>query len=310
MAEELVTQVQQKKKSEVHGKLEQFVQTRRLSQAKKPTNYPTTQDQSTRPRGNSKATTDQPNSLSVVTSPRPRASSRSIHEKRPTAPYKDDQLLPPFSSLKSDKKNKSGMKCLVLDLDETLIHSSFKPVEIYDYIVPIEIEEVLYQVYVAKRPGVDEFLMRLSKIYEIVVFTASLPKYANPVLDKLDVNGVVDWRLFRASCTCVQGTYVKDMLRMGRDISKVIIIDNSPHSFAFQPENAIPCDSWFDDLEDRELFDLVPILEGLADDSVEDVIEELERLQINGIAAVEQGMMNEEEDEDEYNYISDDEDDS
>jgi TFIIF-interacting CTD phosphatase-like protein len=54
---------------------------------------------------------------------------------------------------------------------------------------------------------------------------------------------------------------------MGRDINKVIIIDNSPHSFAFQPENAIPCDSWFDDMDDHELYDLLPILEGLADDA-------------------------------------------
>jgi len=124
----------------------------------------------------------------------------------------------------------------------------------------------------------------------LLFFTASLAKYADPVLDKLDVNKVVDWRLFRESCTCVQGTYVKDMGRMGRDLKRTIIIDNSPHSFAFNPENAIPCESWFDDYEDRELFDLVPILEGLADEEVTDVMEELERLQINGVAAVEMGV--------------------
>lgn len=293
--EDLVTQVQKKKAAEVHTKIEIAVNSRRLSQAAKPKNYP----DSSRPRAGSKASTLEQNIAlgTIITTPRARASSKSIHDnyKRPTAPFKDDQLLPPFSQLRGEKKNKSKMKCLVLDLDETLIHSSFKPVEVYDYIVPIEIEDVLYQVYVAKRPGVDEFLTRLAACYEIVVFTASLPKYANPVIDKLDVNKVVDWRLFRASCTCVQGTYVKDMQRMGRDIKKTIIIDNSPHSFAFQPENAIPCDSWFDDMDDHELYDLVPILEGLADETVEDVIEELERLQINGINAVEMGMMNEED---------------
>lgn len=299
--EDLVTQVQ-KKKAEVHGKLEVHVQTRRLSQARKPTTLPATNDASTRPRAHSKASTleEKVTGLhSVVTSPRARAASKSLHDTyvRPTAPYKDDHLLPPFGTLKKDKTSKSHMKCLVLDLDETLIHSSFKPVEVYDYIVPIEIEDVLYQVYVAKRPGVDEFLRRLSLVYEIVVFTASLPKYANPVIDKLDPDNLVDWRLFRSSCTCVQGTYVKDMCRMGRDINKVIIIDNSPHSFAFQPENAIPCDSWFDDMYDHELYDLIPILEGLADEAVEDVIEELERLQINGIEAVEQGMLAAEEDD-------------
>jgi len=110
-------------------------------------------------------------------------------------------------------------------------------------------------------------------------------------MDILDPNKTIDWRLFRSSCTFVQGTYVKDLMKMGRDIKKTFIIDNSPHSFAFQPENAIPCDSWFDDQEDRELYDLIPILEGLADESVTDIIEELERLQINGISAVEQSVI-------------------
>jgi len=179
---------------------------------------------------------------------------------------------------------------LVLDLDETLVHSSFKPVDRYDFIIPVDIEGVVYQVYVAKRPGVDEFLKRMGELYEVVVFTASLAKYADPVLDKLDIHHAVDWRLFRESCTCVQGTYVKDMGRMGRDLKRTMIIDNSPHSFAFNPENAIPCESWFDDYDERELYDLIPILEGLADDKVTDVMEELEHLQINGVAAVEAGV--------------------
>lgn len=54
---------------------------------------------------------------------------------------------------------------------------------------------------------------------------------------------------------------------MGRDLKKTIIIDNSPHSFAFNPENAIPCESWFDDYEESELLELIPILEGLADEA-------------------------------------------
>lgn len=54
---------------------------------------------------------------------------------------------------------------------------------------------------------------------------------------------------------------------MGRDMKRILIIDNSPHAFAFNPENAIPCESWFDDYEDVELYDLIPILTGLADES-------------------------------------------
>ena len=45
-----------------------------------------------------------------------------------------------------------------------------------DYIVPVEIESQTHNVYVIKRPGVDHFLTEMGKIYEVVVFTASLSK--------------------------------------------------------------------------------------------------------------------------------------
>lgn len=67
-----------------------------------------------------------------------------------------------------------GKKCLVLDLDETLVHSSFTAIDTADFVVPIKIEETWHQVYVTKRPGVDEFLQRVARQYEVVVFTASL----------------------------------------------------------------------------------------------------------------------------------------
>ena len=50
-----------------------------------------------------------------------------------------------------------------------------------------QIEDVVHFVYVMKRPGVDEFLVEMAKHYEIVIYTASLNKYADPLLDLLDV---------------------------------------------------------------------------------------------------------------------------
>lgn len=78
-----------------------------------------------------------------------------------------------------------------------------------DYVVPVEIENQYHNVYVIKRPGVDHFLKAMGEIYEIVIFTASLSKYADPVLDQLDVHRVVKHRLFRESCYNNKGSYVK-----------------------------------------------------------------------------------------------------
>ena len=56
-----------------------------------------------------------------------------------------------------------GKKCLVLDLDETLVHSSFRAVQGADFVLPVQIDDVVHFVYVMKRPGVDEFLSEMSK---------------------------------------------------------------------------------------------------------------------------------------------------
>jgi len=142
-------------------------------------------------------------------------------------------------------------------------------------------------VYVAKRPNVDEFLKKVGECYEVVVFTASLSKYADPVLDLLDIHKVIDFRLFREHCTCINDIYIKDMSIMGRHIESVFIIDNSPHAYSLQPENAFPCTSWFDDYQDTELRDFIPILLKIADPSVKNVITELERLKMNGCGRVD-----------------------
>ena len=69
-----------------------------------------------------------------------------------------------------------GKKCLIIDLDETLVHSSFKQVNNADFIVPVEIDGTVHQVYVLKRPYVDDFLKRMGELYECILFTASLAK--------------------------------------------------------------------------------------------------------------------------------------
>ncbi|KAJ1529031.1 hypothetical protein HK096_009642 [Nowakowskiella sp. JEL0078] len=212
-----------------------------------------------------------------VVSKKDGVSSPQIEKSAPATPVTEKSKLPGSTKMKHAspvalerkwllpilEQPFIGKKCLVLDLDETLVHSSFKPVAHADYVIPVEIENQVHNVYVLKRPGVDTFLQRLGAQFEIVVFTASLAKYADPVLDILDKYKVVKHRLFRESCIHHKGNYVKDLSQLGRELKDVIIIDNSPASYIFHPTNAIPITSWFHDPNDTELLDLIPFLEDL-----------------------------------------------
>ena len=112
-----------------------------------------------------------------------------------------------------------------------------------------------------QRPWLDHFMASASQHFEIVVFTASLAKYADPLMDMMDKAMLVRWRLFRESCCPYEGNYVKDLSWLGRDLAQTIIVDNSPHSYVFQPQNALPIGTFIDDMEDRELLDMVPMLQ-------------------------------------------------
>ena len=80
-----------------------------------------------------------------------------------------DKVLPP--NINNDKKT------LVLDLDETLVHSAFNPfIPSSDIILKIKLDNNLHDIHVLIRPGVEEFINKMSQFYEIVIFTASLSK--------------------------------------------------------------------------------------------------------------------------------------
>jgi len=46
------------------------------------------------------------------------------------------------------------------------------------------------------------------------------------------------------------------MRTLGRNLSEILIVDNSPVCYCLQPENAVPIKSWFDDQKDIELYEL------------------------------------------------------
>ena len=106
-----------------------------------------------------------PQSAVPLTSPSPPAVQMN---GAPPSKY----LLPPMSR----EEVATNRKTLVLDLDETLVHSSFKPIPNADFVLSIDLEGVIHRVYVRKRPGVDHFLRCCAEKFEVVVFTASLAK--------------------------------------------------------------------------------------------------------------------------------------
>lgn len=170
----------------------------------------------------------------------------------------EESLLPP------QQERHKGRKTLILDLDETLVHSSFKTTITSDLIITVDINGFDHAVYVLKRPGVAQFLEAVAEDFEVVVFTASLSKYANPLLDIIDPERYISDRLFRQHCTFFNGSYVKDLSLLGRDLNDIIIVDNSPMAYSFNPDNAVPITSWFDDKNDTELTEMIPLLKALS----------------------------------------------
>ncbi|XP_010478348.1 PREDICTED: carboxy-terminal domain RNA polymerase II polypeptide A small phosphatase 1-like [Camelina sativa] len=157
------------------------------------------------------------------------------------------------------RKRNDKKRTVVLDLDETLVHSTMEPPTRVnaDFMVRIKMEGEVIPMFVVKRPGVTEFLERISKNYRVAIFTAGLPEYASQILDKLDKNRVISQRLYRDSCTEMNGRYAKDLsLVIKTDLGSVLLVDDNPFSYSLQPDNGVPIIPFVDDMEDQELMKL------------------------------------------------------
>lgn len=98
--------------------------------------------------------------------------------------------------------------------------------------------------------------------YELVIFTAGLQDYADYILDRLDTQNWISHRLYRNHCDLQGNVFQKDLSKLGRDLSKTLIVDNSAENFQLQPDNGIYIKSWYDDPEDKALPQLAPLLVG------------------------------------------------
>ncbi|KAG8713561.1 Nuclear envelope morphology protein 1 [Ceratobasidium sp. 423] len=229
---------------------------------------PATQDAQNRPRAGSTLLPN-PLSTSLLT-----PSASALPSRAPTPPMRRQTAL-------------HKTKTLVLDLDETLIHSTSRPMHAHGsmggggllglsglfggrrqgggHMIEVVLggRSTLYHVY--KRPFVDFFLRKVSSWYTLVIFTASMPEYADPVIDWLDAGrGMFSRRFFRESCTHLpNGGYSKDLSIIDQDLSRVCLIDNSPASYSINSANGIPIEGWISDPGDEALLDLLPVLDSL-----------------------------------------------
>ncbi len=199
-------------------------------------------------------------------------------------PESSDEISPPPEQSKL---------WVVLDVDECLIHSNFCTVgagkryrqmearpdklsQVNTIFVDTEDGEAIL---VNQRPGLIRFLEAVAAEFNVVAFTAGRECYASQVLDAVDPNNrIFTQRLFRQHCHAAKGgIFVKDLRCVqGLDLSRAVLVDNSPLSFIFQPNNGILVSSWFDDAEDTALNSVLQLLHYLAtEDDVRHVLRDL-----------------------------------
>ena len=124
-----------------------------------------------------------------------------------------------------------------------------------------------------KRPQVEHFLQQVTTpLFEIVIFTSEHAMTAYGIIDNLDPNGYVMYRLFRDSTNYKNGVHHKDISHLNRDPKRVIVIDWDEKATSLQPENSLKgIDRWTGDDDDRTLMDLAAFLRALAYSGVDDV---------------------------------------
>jgi Dullard-like phosphatase family protein len=164
-------------------------------------------------------------------------------------------------SLKKKQNHIEFKKTVVLDLDETLVHSSpniANPDHTINKVLP---DGTTMVIKVNVRPFARDFLRTLSSIAEIMIFTAGVKSYADTILNLLDPGGqFITARYYRDSCILSHNGYIKDLSIVKRNLKNVLIVDNLASSFMYNKENGILVNSWYDDKSDKELLNLLKYL--------------------------------------------------
>ena len=157
---------------------------------------------------------------------------KSHIDKKDDDKSSNKSIQTPFIKKKMEKKF-----CLVIDLDETLIHNLNLPFGEYFFV----------------RPGLFDFLEKIHEIYEIIIFTAGQKNYAYSIIDKIDCKNYISFILYKKHVIYEDGFPVKKLDLIGRDLKKVIYVDNLEKNAKYNKENYYMISSWYNNIYDNEL---------------------------------------------------------
>ena len=165
-------------------------------------------------------------------------STKKSKKKKISNDKKDDEKSSNKSIRTPYIKNKMEKKfCLVIDLDETLIHNLNLPFGDYFFV----------------RPGLFDFLEKIHEIFEIIVFTAGQKKYAYSIIDKIDYKNYISYILYKKHVIYEDGYPVKKLDLIGRDLNKVVYVDNLENNAKYNKKNFYMISSWYNNIYDNEL---------------------------------------------------------
>nr|AEE62653.1 unknown [Dendroctonus ponderosae] len=122
-----------------------------------------------------------------------------------------------------------------------------------------------------KRPFLDYFLESLKEHFEIVIYTAEQGMTVFPLIEAIDPNNIIAYKLVRDATHFTNGHHVKSLNNLNRDLSRVICIDWNSNNVKFNPENLFCIKRWDGSNEDTALLDLSNFLKTIANNEIEDV---------------------------------------
>ena len=153
--------------------------------------------------------------------------------------YSKNKISPPFLKTPNPKKY-----TVVLDLDETLVN-------------------INQDGECNLRPGLFSFLNSIKSFYEIISFTNGAKSYSDSIIKQIEArNKYFDYNLYREHSLLCGKEFIKDISRIGRDMKKIIIVDNIPNNYRTHPENGIQIAPYFGEYSknDTVLFELKKLL--------------------------------------------------